>query len=76
MQRDMMGDDRGCDGSSLGSLIGSNNEIQHYSFKPSKQIVSLNAYCIKLISFSMTLDIPNVELCNIRTNEQTCYVLN
>lgn len=76
MQRDVMGDDRGCDASSLGSLIGSNNEIQHYSFKPSKQIVSLNAFWIKLIVIWITLIIPNVELCNIRTNEQTCYVLN
>ncbi|XP_038122549.1 titin [Culex quinquefasciatus] len=31
-------DERHCDGSSLASLTGSNSEVHHYSFKPSKQI--------------------------------------
>ncbi|XP_065086587.1 hemicentin-1-like [Ochlerotatus camptorhynchus] len=31
-------EERHCDGSSLASLTGSNNEVHHYSFKPSKQI--------------------------------------
>ncbi|XP_052899973.1 hemicentin-1 [Anopheles moucheti] len=31
-------EERHCDGSSLASLTGSNTEVHHYSFKPSKQI--------------------------------------
>ncbi|XP_055618631.1 hemicentin-1 [Toxorhynchites rutilus septentrionalis] len=31
-------EERHCDGSSLASLTGPNNEVHHYSFKPSKQI--------------------------------------
>ncbi|XP_055525427.1 hemicentin-1 [Wyeomyia smithii] len=31
-------EERHCDGSSLASLTGSNNEVHHYSFKPGKQI--------------------------------------
>lgn len=40
IHRDISDDERGCDGSSLASLGGINNEVHHYTFKPSKQIVS------------------------------------
>jgi hypothetical protein len=44
LQRDLIEDDRGeycVDGLNLASSLGgSHNEVHHYSFKPSKQIVS------------------------------------
>lgn len=40
IQRDMLDDDRGSDPSNLGSLGGSIKEMHHYTFQPSKQIVS------------------------------------
>lgn len=33
--------DRGSDGSTICSLGGSNKEVHHYTFQPSKQIVSI-----------------------------------
>ena len=44
IQRDTLAaDDRGSDGSNLGSLGGSTKEVHHYTFQPSKQIVSKKA---------------------------------
>lgn len=41
IQRDLFDDDRGSNGSNLCSLDGSSKDIHHYTFQPSKQIVSV-----------------------------------
>ena len=40
VQHDQLDDYRGSDGSIMGSLGGINKEVHHYTFQPSKQIVS------------------------------------
>lgn len=52
IQRDMLDDDRGNDGLNIGSLGGSNKEVHHYTFQPSKQIVSIEKY--NLLTFINT----------------------
>lgn len=52
IQREMLHDDRGSDASNLGSLGGSIKEMHHYTFQPSKQIVSEISF-LKFLFFSM-----------------------
>lgn len=46
----MFDDDRGSNGSNLGSLDGSNKETHHYTFQPSKQIVSMKMKVVILFT--------------------------